>query len=90
VILASAFQTQLAIDTHMTAADTKTTAVDTKTMVADTKTVVADTKTVVVDTQTMVADIHRKILTGQEGTSGQNNSVGATCYSPTQESLPIT
>jgi hypothetical protein len=28
------------------------------------------------DTQTMVADIHRRVLTGQEPSSGQNKSVG--------------
>jgi hypothetical protein len=33
--LASPFQTQLVIDTHMTVADTKTVVVDTHTMVAD-------------------------------------------------------
>jgi hypothetical protein len=64
------FQTQLAIDTHMAVGDTKT-------MVASTQAVVAGTQTIVADTQTMVADIYRKVLTGQEDTSGKNHSVGA-------------
>jgi hypothetical protein len=67
----SFLQTQLIIDTHMTAADTKTE--------------VADTKTMVADTQTMVAGIYRKVLTGQEGTPDQNHSVGAICHSSTPE-----
>ena len=49
-------------------------------LVLDTHMAVADTKTVAVDTQTMVADIHRKVLMEQEGTSCQNDSVGATCH----------
>jgi hypothetical protein len=53
---------------------------DTKTIVASTQTVVAGTQTIVADTQTMVADIHRKVLTGQEGTSGKNHSVGAILF----------
>jgi hypothetical protein len=56
--LASPFQTQLAIDTHMA----------------------------VGDTQAMVVDIHRKVLAGQEGTSGKNHLVGA-IYSSTTECL---
>jgi hypothetical protein len=59
---------------------------DTKTIVAGTQTVAAGTQTIVADTQTMVADIHRKVLTGQEGTFCQNNSVSA-IYSSTTESL---
>jgi hypothetical protein len=76
--LASPFQTQLAIDTHMAVGDTQAMVVDTKTIVAGTQTVVAGTQTIVTDTQTMVADIHRKVLT--EGTSGQNRSVGANLF----------
>jgi hypothetical protein len=74
--LGISFQTQLAIDTHMTVRDTQTGVVNTQTVVTDTQTMVADTKTAVTDTQTMVADIHRRVLTGQEATSGQNKSVG--------------
>ena len=44
----------------------------------DTNMVVSDTQVAVADIQTVVADIHRNVLAGQEGTSGQNNSVGAT------------
>ena len=71
VNLTYSFQTQLAIDTNATVADTKTVVVGTQTMVADTQTKVSDT-------QAMIVDIHRKVLTGQEGTSGQNDSVSAT------------
>jgi hypothetical protein len=42
----------------------------------DTHMAVGDTQRGVADTQTMVADIHRRVLTGQEPTSGQNKSVG--------------
>jgi hypothetical protein len=86
--LAPIFQTQLVLDTHKAVADTQTVAVDTKTVVVNTQTVVADTKvavtnteSIVTDTQTMVADMHRNMLTGQKGTSDQNDSVGATSYS---------
>jgi tetratricopeptide (TPR) repeat protein len=79
----------------MAVADTQTIATDTKTMVADaritianTETAVADTQITVTNTQTMVADIHRKVLAGQEGTSGQNHLVRATRDSPTPEYLP--
>jgi hypothetical protein len=65
-------------DTQTMVADTKTIVAGTQTVVAGTQTVVSDTQTMVADTQTMVADIHRKVLTGQECTSSQNNSVGAT------------
>jgi hypothetical protein len=41
----------------------------------------------VTNTQTMVADIHRKVLTGQEGTS-QKDSVGAVCCPSITERLP--
>ena len=68
------FQTELAIDTNMA--------------VADTHVVVADTQVVVTDTHTMVADIHRSVLTAQEGTSGKNNSVSATCHPPITDFLP--
>jgi hypothetical protein len=78
--LASPFQTQLAIDTHMAVGDTQTMVADTKTIVAGTQTVVAGTQTIVADTQTMVADIHRKVLTGQEGTSGKNHSAGVILF----------
>jgi tetratricopeptide (TPR) repeat protein len=44
--------------------------------VTDTKTMVADTRIAVADTQIMVADMHRSMLTGQEGASGQNRLVG--------------
>jgi hypothetical protein len=71
VNLASSIQTQLVLDTHKEVADARVT--------------IANTETVVEDTQMMVADIHRKVLAGQEGTSSQNHSVGATCYSQTSE-----
>jgi hypothetical protein len=76
----SFLQTQLAIDTHMTTADTKVMVANTQTVVVDTQTTAVDTKTMVTDTQTMVAGIYRKVLTGQEGTPGQNHSVSATCH----------
>jgi hypothetical protein len=59
--LTSPFQTQLVIDTHMA--------------VGDTQRGVADAQRGIENTQTMVADIHRRVLTGQEPTSGQSNSV---------------
>jgi hypothetical protein len=49
---------------------------DTQRGVADAQRGITNTQTMVADTQTMVADIHRKVLTGQEPTSGQNKSVG--------------
>ena len=83
-VLSTPFQTQLTIDTHMAVADTQTMVTDTQTKVTDTQskvtdtqTVVMDTRTIVADTQTMVADMHRRVLTGQEGTSGQKRSVSA-------------
>ena len=63
------FQTELAIDTNMVVGDTHG-------VVAGTHVVVTNTHTVVADTHTMVADIHRSVLTGQEGTSDKNHSVG--------------
>jgi hypothetical protein len=71
--LSNPFQTELAIDTNIRVADTQVTVTNTQIMVADTRTTVADTRT-------MVADMHRNMLTGQKGASGQTNSVGATCY----------
>jgi hypothetical protein len=47
-----------------------------------------DTNMVVTDTQTMVADMHRNMLTGQEGSSARNHSVGTTCYPSKTECLP--
>ena len=41
---------------------------------------VADTQMVVADTHMMVTDMHRRVLAVQEGTSGQNHSVGETYY----------
>ena len=79
--LAVPFKTDLAIGTHMMVADTQT-------AVTDTKMAVTDTQTMVANTQTIVADIHRNVLTMQEGTSGQNRSVGTNCYQPTTECLP--
>jgi hypothetical protein len=49
-------------------------------MVADALITVADTQTTVTNTETMVADMHRNMLTGQQGASGQNDSVGVTRY----------
>ena len=40
-----------------------------------------------INTHTMVADIHRNVVTGEEGVSGQNRSVGATRYPQTMECL---
>jgi hypothetical protein len=50
--------------------------------------VVTDTQAMVSNTQTIVADIHRNVLTIQEGASGQNHLVGATCYLLATECLP--
>jgi hypothetical protein len=74
--LGSPFQTQLAIDTHMAVGDTQRGVADTQRGVADAQRGITNTQTMVADTQTMVADIHRKVLTGQEPTSGQNKLVG--------------
>ena len=71
--LSTPFQTQLGIATHMAVADTQT-------RVIDTQTVVVDSRAIAVDTQTMVADMHRRVLTGQAGTSCQNHSVGVACH----------
>jgi hypothetical protein len=60
--LGASFQTELAIDTNTT--------------VTGTHAMVTDTRITVADTHTMVADIHRTVLTGREGTSGKNHSVG--------------
>ena len=67
------FQTKLAIDTNLVVADTHM-------VVADTRTVVPDIRGVVVGTHAMIADIHRGMLTGLEGASGQNHSVFAIPY----------
>jgi hypothetical protein len=82
---AAPFQTELVIDTNIRVADTQTRVADTQTMVADTRmtvtnthTVVADTQITVTNTETMVADMHRNMLTGQKGDSGNNHSVCAT------------
>jgi hypothetical protein len=72
--LPAPFQTELAIDTNM--------------VVTDTNLVVTDTHVVVTDTHTLVADIHRSVLTGHEGASGHNDSVGATFHPSTTECLP--
>jgi hypothetical protein len=79
--LTRSLQTELAIDTNMRVTNTQT-------MVADAQALAADTHTTVADTQTMVADMHRKVMTGQEGTSGQNNSVGVACCPQITECLP--
>jgi hypothetical protein len=83
----------MVVDARMTISNTQTTVTNTETMVAETQTTVANTQTMVADThttvtstQTMVADMHRNMLTEQK-TTGQNNSVGATCYLRTTECL---
>jgi hypothetical protein len=73
----------------MVVTDTHVVVTDTQTVVAGTHSVVAGTHTVVADTHTMVADIHRSVLTGREGSSGQNNSVGAISYPSITECLPL-
>jgi hypothetical protein len=65
-------------DTQMTVTNTQTMVADAQIAVTDTQTMVADTKMTVSNTQTMVADMHRNMLTGQKGTSGQNDLVSAT------------
>jgi hypothetical protein len=64
----------------MTVTNTQAMVAGAQMTVTDTQMMVADTKITVSNTQTMVADIHRNMLTGQKGTSSQNDSVGATCY----------
>jgi hypothetical protein len=93
--LTRSIQTELAIDTNMTVTNTQTMVADARVMVSDTQTTVtdthitvSDTQIMVADTQTMVADIHRKVLTGRESTSGQNDAVGATCFPSRTECLP--
>jgi hypothetical protein len=96
------FQTELAIDTHMMVTDTKAVVVNTRKIVKDTQVVVANTQTMiadaqvvvsntqatVADTHVLVADIHRKVLTGQGGTSNENHSVCVARFSSTREYLP--
>jgi hypothetical protein len=62
-------------DTQRGVADAQRGITNTQTVVGNTQTMVADTQTTVADIQTMVADVHRRVLTEQEPTSGQNNSV---------------
>jgi hypothetical protein len=76
-------------NTQTVVANTQTVVANTQTVVADTQITVTNTQSIVTDTQTMVADIHRNMLTGQKGTSDQNDSVGATSYSQIIECLPM-
>lgn len=48
-----------------------------------------DTHLVVADTRLMVADMHRNMLTGQEGVSIKNHTVGATYCSTSTERLSL-
>ena len=74
--LSSTFQTELAIDTNITVANTHM-------VVEDTHAVVADTQTAVTKIEKKVADMHRDVLAGREGASGQNNSVSTTGHPQT-------
>ena len=75
-------------------ANTQTAVMNTQMMVADAGMTVTNTQTIVEDTQVTVtniektvAEIHRDMLVGQKGGSGQNNSVGETHYLQTTERL---
>ena len=81
--LSAIFQTELALDSDTAVPNTHSVVTDTHTLVAD-----SNTHTLVSDTHTKVADIHRSALTGQEGISGLNHSVGATYHPYTMERLP--
>ena len=85
--LTAPFQTELAIDTNIVVTDTHAVVTDAHMMVSDTRTVVTDTQTVVTKIEKKVADMHRDVLAGREGASGQNNSVCATCHSQITDCL---
>ena len=51
---------------------------DTRNMVSDTRNTVSDTRNIVSDTRNMVSDIHRTIVNGQGGSSGENLLVSDT------------
>ena len=74
----------------MMVADTQVVVADSHTMVADARAMVTDTQVVVANTHMMVTDIHRSVLVGQDGTSGQNRSVGVARYPSTTECSPST
>ena len=69
------FQAELAIDTNI--------------VVSDTHAVVADTHTVVTTIGKQVADMHRGVLVGREGASGENRSVSATYRPQTTDCLSL-
>jgi hypothetical protein len=52
--------------------DTRTVVTDTQAMIANARIVAAGTQTTVLHTHVLVADMHRKVLTGQDGASGQH------------------
>ena len=83
------FQTELAIDTNIVVTDTHAVVTDAHVVVSDTHTVVTDTQTVVTKIEKKVADIHRDVLAGREGSSGQNNSVCATGHPQTTGCLSL-
>ena len=86
---AAPLQTELAIDTNILVTDTHAIVTDAHMMVSDTRIAVSDTQTVVTKIEKKVADIHRDVLAGREGASGQNNSVGATWHSQTTNCLSL-
>ena len=69
--------------------DTHAVVTDAHMVVSDTHTVVADTQTVVTKIEKKVADIHRDVLAGREGASGQNTSVCAICHPQTTDRLSL-
>ena len=66
------FQTELAISTHV--------------VVSDVHQGVTNTHVIVSKLEQNVADIHRTIVTGQDGSDGKTQSVGATCTPSVSES----
>ena len=81
----SAFQTELAISTHLIVSDTSAAVSGTHVVVSDTHAIVSDTRDIVsglghntTSTHTMVSEIHHTMVKGQEGSDGKNLPVSGT------------
>ena len=71
LLLTINFQTELAINTHVTVSNIHQD-------VMDSRTLVSDVQRGVLNTHAIVSDIHRNILKTQEGTNSQHQAVGDT------------
>ena len=90
------FQTELSINTHVVVSDIRHDVVNTHTIVSDVhqgvvnaNTIISDLQYDVTNTHAIVSEIRRNMVTGQEGTSGQNHPVSANLYPTTTQCSPF-